>query len=886
MKKNALVWVALAITAALVVYASSPTKDTTVHPANPVSVLTEPLLMNDGWQDLPNGQIYDEYNRPSRSRQTTDLFDTTLWRDDFEGSQAAWVSEDLTGVSTLYWHVDNVPIGDANAPAWWFGDVTMTDNTVAPGGYYDQMIEHLVSPTLNLSSAATPINLKFKARWKIETPGGEDPPYDMWDGWNVWTSTDGGTSWVVRNPVAPAYTGQNSFAWGSIHCYGPGIPAYGDVDNAAAYSLIHFNFDDLAGQSNVKFRISFASDGGFSAVDDSSYYGLIVDSIRVTDASSTLLSNDGEASGWTPTGVAAAGNTWTFQTAESNSPTHAWHATVDTSVLCSIESPPIALPDTVPFGNTDTSKYNVLYLSYYVYGNLLDSDGDNNSGLDDLWDIWISTDNGVTYNRLAYDYGYNNGELPPGGDALNGWVRRQWGVLGGASQQLVLTQYGGQTIRILIRLQTDCNDDGGVGEGVYIDDVEIHGIRSSLSDAATNDLRMPFPTTAGLARTWSFDYKNEGVANIGNQLRFRLKFFKPDGTTLPPAATDSNLLATGTLQPNQEQTVSRVFTPNVVGSWRLRVESTLTGEQDFTNDTTYSPSNTFGYPGPHYSVHPDSNLAFNVRPAGQYELGYNLRSFAQTLVNPRYIRFSPLADGVPVADADTFDINQLSVMWNYNEELAPSKTARIEFFDQGPDTRTPGPLFARIDTEIDLTETAILDTTPTPDVLKPFWWRMSTVGIPQMARRSGDYWVAVSSLDTSTGGDPLPQLLARVTVPQDTTGDHHFTLRLDQIGTPLLASPSRWLVQTLIAPTAVGPVGTVGNLVIRRGAGPNSNVVLNWGASANATGYKVWRMPLVTTPHTSGVLLTPLPITATTFTDTGIVGDAAVRYFYVVTAVN
>jgi len=888
MKKNAFVWVAFAITAALVVYASAPTKNANIPTPTPVTVLTEPLLMNDGWRDLPYDDTDDDF---SRNRHATDAFDTVWWRDDFEGSQAAWVSQDLTGTGSLFWHVDNVPLGDPDAPAWWFGDTAMTDNLVAPGGYFDQLIEHLISPTLNLSGATAPLDLNFKARWKVETPGGEDPPYDMWDGWNVWTSTDGGANWTVRQPVAPGYTGQNSFAWGIIWCYGPGIPAYGGPGNADAYSLIHFNFDDLIGQSNVKFRISFASDGAFSAVDDSSYYGLIVDSIRVTDGSavsSTLLSNDGDATGWTSQGPSPSGNTWSLQNVDYFSPTTAWHASMDTSLLCVIESPPISLPDTVPFGNTDTSKYNVVYLSYYVWGNMLDSDGDNNSGLDDLWDIWVSADNGANYTQLAYDYGYNNGEAPPGGNAQIGWVKRTFGVLGGASQQLDLTGYGGQTIRLMIRMRTDCNDDGGVGQGLYIDDVEIHGIRAFLTDASTNTLVMPFPTTQGLVRNWRFNYKNEGVANVGNQLRFRLKFFRPDGSIRPNTVNDSNLFAAGNLTPNEDTVLTRIFTPDMTGSWRVRVESTYNGEQDFTNDTTYSPSNTFGYLGPHFSLHPDSNLAFNVKPAGQYELGYHMRDFSTTLINPRYVRVTPVADGIPAADVDTFDITQVSVMWNYTDEMAPSKTARLEFFEQGLDARTPGALFAQIDTEIDPTETAMLDTVPDPDRLKPLWWRMSTVGIPLMARRlASDFWICVSSLDTNATNDPLPQLLARVTEPQDTTDGHHFTKRLELLGQPILASPSRYLVQVLLQPTAVGAPAVVGNLVIRRAASPNqSNIVLTWGASANATGYKVWRIPTALAPHTSGVLLTPLPITATTYTDTGIVGDASLKYFYIVTAVN
>lgn len=833
-------------------------------------------------------ETYEEVEIPldalySRGHRSLDAFDSTIIIDNME-AVGGWTTTDYTVVGSPYWHSDNVPIGDPNAPALWCGDPTLTDNAVAPGGYLNHQQHYLESPTLDLSGSSAPITLAFKARWKMEQPGAEPAPYNMWDGWNVQISTDGGNTWTVADQaiVSLPYTGTCMFAYGD-HCIDGCYAGWGSTTFANAYVVMTVNLNAYAGQSNVRFRYGFLSDPGFSAEDDSSYYGLIVDSIRVTNSTSTLLSNDGDnTTGWTIEALplTPVGDTWAFE--DSTAPTgmnaipdqtFSWNAQHNGWALIenALISPPLLMPDTARPGQGDANDWQKLRLAYYVWADMLDSDGDDDGSLDDLYEIYASTDNGVTWTRLAYDYGTTalTGDVhPDAGNSLTGWVGRSKGLDASVSVDINLTQYGEQTIRLQFRMQTDCNNDGGIGSGLHIDYPHIIATRAFATDAASRDLIVPFPTTVGLARSWSFEYVNEGSNTIGNALRYRQLYTKPDGTN---QGTDSLKQATGLLLTNEFQVIPAVWTPIVAGAHRIRVTTTYPGEQDRTNDTTRTPINV--------PLAGNLNLAVDVQPAGTYELGYHLRDYTAVLSNPRYVRYSPAADGVPAADADTMDINKLQVLWNWDPvdiNSLPDHTARcrIEFFGQGPDNRTPGSLLYTYEEEIDTNET--VSVVPGTDAR---WWEVNLAAVPQLKRIQGDFWVAVSGLD-SVAGAGLPGLLAYVTDNQDTTDTHNYTKRLDIAGQPILASPSRFCVEVTTGPSVwPDPVTT---LTIYRD-GVTNDCTLRWAAPNRADGYLVYRS---TDPNNlQQTLLTPVPIATTSYTDTGVlnVGD---RFYYVVVAVN
>lgn len=837
-------------------------------------------------------ETYEEVEIPldalyGRGGRSLDAFDSTYVIDNME-AVGGWTTEDYTVTGSPYWHSDNVPIGDPNAPAWWCGDDAYTDNLVAPGGYDNHQQHYIESPTIDLSGSSSPIRWAFKARWKLENPGGEPAPYNLWDSWTVQVSDDDGATWTVpaQADVSLPYTGDCSYAFFD-HCYEGCYAAWGGTTYANAYVTITVNLDAYAGQNDVRVRYAFLSDPAASPADgqiDSSFYGLIIDSIRVTNSTTTLLSNDGDnTTGWTIEAypLTPVGDTWAFE--DSTAPTgmtaipdqvYSWNAEHRGWALIenALISPPILMPDTARPGQGDANDWQKLRLAYYVWADLPDSDGDDDNSLDDLYEIHVSTDNGVTWTRITYDYGTTalTGETHPDqGNSLLGWVGRSRGLTtGGTSVDIDLTGYGEQTILIQFRLQTDCNNDGGIGSGLHIDYPHLIATRAFATDAASRNLVVPFPTTVGLARSWSFEYVNEGSNAIGNALRYRQLYTKPDGTN---QGSDSLKQATGTLLTNEFLTINAVWTPIVTGAHRIRVTTTYPGEQDRTNDTTRTPINV--------PLAGNLNLAVDVQPAGTYELGYHLRDYTAVLSNPRYVRYSPAADGVPAADADTMDINKLQVLWNWDPidiSSLPDQTARcrIEFFGQGPDNRTPGALLYTYEEEIDTNETvSVVSGTDAR------WWEVNLASVPQLKRLQGDFWVAVSALDT-VGGSGLPGLLAYVTEDNDTTDTHNYTKRLDLPGAPILASPSRFCVEVTTGPTTwPDPVTT---LTIYRD-GTTNDCTLRWSAPNRADGYLVYRSTDLN--NLQQTLLTPVPIAATSYTDPGVltVGD---RFYYVVVAVN
>ncbi|MBU0507593.1 hypothetical protein KKH27_01970 [bacterium] len=816
-----------AVLFAAVAFASAPVVQQSAAPVPETPTVKDHDTYNDGWIEVfpvpLNGLVAD---RPGRD---LDAIDSTVVLDSMEGTLPPWTTIDLTDIG-LFWHInDTLPLGGSGV-AWWCADTALAKPPMG-GGYNDHWLQFLMADTLDLTSAVAPIRLAFKARWKIEAPGGETPPYDMWDGWNMWASNNGGATWNLIDPiVGPAYTGQNAYSFGEIWGYGAGIQAWGGTAYANAYVPFEFNLDAFAGTGNFLVRWAFASDDGFSAIDDSSYYGLIVDSIRITDgaALSLLLSNDGEWDEFGREQGPLAGNTWVYEDTTYNSPTNSWNGEPGHSLLCGIESYPIVLP----------VGYNRLSVRYWVWCDLPDSDGDNDNSLEDFYDLWIAREDGI-YRRVVYDYGYDNGEPAPGGNSLNDWVYRTVGLTSGGTQTpfIDITADSGHTVTLMFRLRTDGNDDGGVGSGLHIDDVEIMATRAAAIDMALRDLTVPFPTTRGMARSYTYRIVNEGLNNIGNALRHFLYYKRPDGTV----QANTQVVLAATLTPGQDTLVTQTWTPDQAGSYLNRVAGNYVGDGDRTNDTVWTPVNV--------PLNSDSNLAVTVQPVGVYELAYHLRTMQSAFLNPRFIRYTPAADGVPAGTVAAYDITKIKVVWQYDEALADTgATTRIEFWAAGPDSNHPGTRFHQIVTQIDTSETV-------GAAGRVHWWTMDLTGIAALQNRSGDFWVSVTPMD-SIGG-PLPLPMGRSVTEAPLYDGHHFVVRRD---TNAIA---------------------VDDLTLYR-VGTTNDVILNWSAPNAGYMFKVYRLANPEQDPQFWTLLTPDWITDTQYTDTGVVGLATTKLFYVV----
>jgi hypothetical protein len=837
-----MVLVALAVPCLLLANSPVTQQHAVAAPENAMSVSR--FEINDG--------VVSSMPAAHRRDGSLDAFDSTIWFDDFEGSRPAWTPEDLT-LSPLYWHLDSRRALGGTGFAWACWDS-------ATNHYADHWLQYLVTPTLDLSATSNP-TLAFKARWKTEQPVGATAPYDSWDGWNMWVSTDNGTNWSILQPTSPSYTALHAFSWGDIWGMGPDIPVFSYTEGSNCDTVYQPMVFDLSAYrtANVKIRWGFASDDGFSGTDDPTYFGLAVDSIRLVDGANTVFSNDGTLDSFTRDHNTPIGQNWVYDQVSNHSPTHEWRCTPTNNLLCGVTSSDIALP---ALGANQT-----LSLRYWVWADQPGFQGAGNT-LADFYDVWVVTPDSTV--RVAYDYAYNDGAPAPGGNSLNGWVFRTRGLTTGGTQlaTIDLSAYAGRTIKLMYRVRYDGQDTTGVGTGVHIDDIAVIFTRAFSNDLSCNSVVVKFPTTVGLPQKYQFTVKNEGLANQGPAIRSRVKFVKPDGTI---QGIDSLVVLTAPLIPGQDTTSTRVWTPAVTGSYRVRVASAQTVDEDRTNDTTYTAINV--------PLNSDSNFAVTVRPAGQYELAYHLRDMTSALLNPRYVRYTPLADGVPSATVNAHDITTVRIMWQFDANIftLPGHVAHawVEFWQPGADTAHPGALINRIEVAIDTNATIGAAS-------KPHWWTLNTAGVPGLQNRSGDFWVSITPKD-SIAGEALPHIMGKSSLPASYDG-HNYTLRIDTVGTPLNPSPSRFCVQTTIVPTTTSTPAAVSDLTAIR-VGYTDDVQLNWDPAARATGYHVYRMTSIGQNYLTGTRLTALPTTATSFIDTGVLASG-LKFFYVVVAIN
>ena len=810
-----------------------------------------PVQLNDG-------------NNPHWGGNPLDVVDSSLFSDDYEGGHAAWTSVDILA-NTVEWHPSAERALGGSGTTWWCAD----EATIH--AYDNHWLQYLILPVVDLSSAPAPV-LAFKARWACENPGAEPAGYDMWDSWNIWGSTDGGTTWTVLEPSAPDasptnpntnYTGQSSYAFGSEWGMGLNIPAYGgNTFSSSDYSEVIVPLTALAGSANARVRIAFCSDPSFSGNpagsgggDSLLYFGLLVDSLRVTDGAllTTLYSNDGTADGLITMGIGPVSpDTWVYDTDTNHSATHSWHgAQTAYNVTRALKSYAVTLP----------AGYQNLKMTYWVWCDLPDWDGNGDGFLEDYYIIRSSTDQ-THWTQVTYDYAYDNGESAPGGNSATGWVKRTHGVGTLAIPLFSRTLAPNDTtVYVAIELNLDNNDDGGSGTGLHIDDVEFIAQRAQLTDLATQDMRIPYPTTAGIARPWSFVFKNEGLSAL-SPVRGKLRFTKPDGTFFPPTG-DSIMVVSGALNYAEDTTVTRVFTPGLVGGWVIRTIANATGELDRTNDTTLSPPIPYGP----ILTHSDSTLGVWVRPAGVYELGHcPQRRVTNASSGLRYEYFTPLSDGVPAGDAANFDLLQLRVVWRYDNEIPPAGAhSLIQFWSVGPNDSTPGSLIYSLTTQIDTNETAGAG-------LMSRWWTMNLSTIPQLHNLSGNFWVSVAAQDSNTAGEGMPIPLC-FREPNGTPHDNHsFVLS----GPNFNRSLNRNFINVVIGQA-------VEDVVIHRGITPSSDLILSWTAAAGASKYYVWRLTTPGQLYNTGTLLTPGGITANTYTDVGRLGASSKDFYVVIT---
>lgn len=249
-------------------------------------LISDPLQRYDVDIDALSGELVGKY--PTLWRENIPTKGHSLYHDtvDIMVSDSLALSE-LTNPSD-HWHLNAWNAYEDSGLSWWISDTAFFSS----GGYKDSWHEALTSDAIVLSGSNP--RLEFVHRYKLELPDGAseyDELYDGWDGINIRISLDHGDTWTVLSNPVPAYTCTSLWSFGGIHGEGPGIPGWAGVEED--WTRVGFDLSEYQGET-VMIRFQFASDGGFSSIDDQSLFGWQIDEIYVRSDNGVHYTNTGE----------------------------------------------------------------------------------------------------------------------------------------------------------------------------------------------------------------------------------------------------------------------------------------------------------------------------------------------------------------------------------------------------------------------------------------------------------------------------------------------------------------------------------------------------------------------------------------------------------------
>ncbi|MDD3051312.1 MAG: immune inhibitor A [Candidatus Cloacimonetes bacterium] len=463
---------------------------------------------------LPEDVKVTENNQLSR-------FDRTeIYSAGFEDGFGEWTSVDETSPNEV-WHLSTT--GAFAGSSWWMGDEEL-------GGYASHRYIVMDTPQIVLPTANP--TLTFKLNYIVEDPAGAEAPYDGWDGCNVEISTDNGASWSVISGT-PAYNCTSLYSFGYEFNEGSGIAGWGGSSNG--WVDASFDLSTYAGQ-NVQIRFAFASDPAYDASDDPTMFGMKVDNINVAD----VFMSDGEGAAGDNQMIPSAlgdvgGDHWAINTTNVHTGNNSVHCPVSPNLLNSVVSPVISIPNTP----------GDIILSYWTFYELLDSDGDGDNYLEDYYQVFVKPADEVSWTMLHYNYSGLQ-DLPAEwrlidqdfADLYFGW--QQADGFGTAR----LNPWAGQDVQIKFTMKTDDNDDGGVGQGFFLDDVAITAniflppATGLTAEAEGNQVNLMWNTPVVFTETELAYYDATWVSYISDGQPYAVKITNPYDSEV--ALTDVN----------------------------------------------------------------------------------------------------------------------------------------------------------------------------------------------------------------------------------------------------------------------------------------------------------------------------------------------------------
>ncbi len=483
-------------------------------------------------------------------------------------------------------------------------------------GYDNNWLQYLVTPSINLSAALNPV-LTCSLYWYVEAHS-PFQSYDGWDGCNVWISLTNGNTWQILTPEYPDYTCSSLYSFGWRWEMGDSIPGWAGF--SGGWTSARFNLAAFT-EPSVRFRFAFASDAATCTANDSDLIGFFVDNVEVRDGTTPYLSNYGSGGGYpaefTTQKGDSSGNFWVLTNSQWHSPLHSWNCDDRPFLSDALISSPILLPP-----NMQT------LMTYWVHCLMPDANGDGDDFLDDFYHIEIAPSNSAIWTELAYDWAHNG--------SLQQWVERTNGYWNGAPiLNLNLTPWAGQSVKLRFRVETDGNDDGGQGTGLYIDDVILSSSLLPNNDAGANRLLIPFPTYSGMTSiNCTVDLINFGI-------------FNQPGVPASWSINSLQIPITPWTAISPFDTVTRSFqwqSPQS-GIFGLKAFTSLTDDENAVNDTAYGG-------------------LVEITPPGIFELGYDHR---QITYLPDYYGFNftqntgPMAYFTPAAEGLTGNLYGSSI---------------------------------------------------------------------------------------------------------------------------------------------------------------------------------------------------------------------------------
>jgi hypothetical protein len=530
--------------------------------------------------------------------------DSVIFQATFEtsGGMDAWTSVDLTNPGAT-WHRDNYNAYNGFY-SYWSGKVSLS-------GYDNNWLQYLDSDTFSLAGSTNPL-LTFRLYWSVEPPDGPFPSgYNGWDGCNVWIWN--GFTWQVLSPNFPVYNSTSLYSFGWEWGMGQGIPGW---TGSSGWTAAEFDLTPYIFYQNLRLRFAFCSDQSNCTAENSNWTGFFVDDILVSQGSTVYLSDnaDGNPSPGPSTFSTGTpfGDYWVLTTPQSHSPTHSWNCDDRFFLSDAFVSPPINIP-----AGMSTA------LSYWVYCDMPDFNGDHDAYLDDYYFIEVAPVNSAIWTPIAYDYARPGSPLQ--------WDYRADGIWNNLPVPVLsLTPWAGQTVKLRFRTVTDGNNDGGSGSGLYIDDVILASDAIPNNDVGAYRLIIPFPTYQGQV----------SVAGSVQLINYGLISQSEVGAWWAANGQPQPLIPFPTIPTLDTVPKSFAWTPPVAGNYSFKAYTHLSDDQVPSNDTC-------------------SAGIVEVTPAGTFELGYDHRQLTylpeNTLIaftnfsnsSGAMVHFTPEADGIP-----------------------------------------------------------------------------------------------------------------------------------------------------------------------------------------------------------------------------------------------